>query len=117
MFLFAMVTDIQLLAGVDDWHHTYVMYYFSHVVCAGVFSFWLGARTLNLPWFVLSTVARPSAFGRGTGSAEFLKWCLCTCTCFDKFAALCVGMFRGFFSFAHIQFQYLLFPVMPLLDY
>ena len=97
MFSFAMVTDLQLLAGVDDWHHTYVMYYFSHVVCAGVFSFWLGARTLNLPWFVLSTVARPSAFGRGTGSAEFLKWCQCTCTCCDRFAALCVGMFRGVF--------------------
>ena len=67
--------DLQLLAGSQD--------------------------TWILQWHVLSTVARPSAFGRGPGSAEFLQWCWCTGVCLLKLVALCVGIFYGVFLCPH----------------
>ncbi len=47
--------------------------------------------TLALQWYVLSTVARPSAFGRGAGLGAGTH----------AFASITVGMFRGGFLCPH----------------
>ena len=67
-----MVLDLQLLAGVDDWHHTYVLVVYTTSPtwdASGSSAFGWGSEHVELQWYVLSTVARPSAFGRGPGLA------------------------------------------------
>ena len=117
------VPDLQLLAGVDDCHLSYDIscpFYVLLLLPRGMcptFSFWLGARTLGFcngtcyqlspDLQLLAEVRGQLSFCNGAGARVF-AWL--------SVLRFVWAYFMGF-SFAHIHFQYLLFPVMPLLVY
>ena len=121
-FSHVICADLQFLAGVDDWHLSYVIScpFYDLLLPRGMcptFSFWLGARTLGFCngmcyqlWpdlQLLAEVRGQLSFCNGAGARVF-AWL--------SLLRFVWAYFMGF-SFAHIHFQYLLFPVMPLLVY
>ena len=94
----------------------YVLLLLPRGVCP-TFSFWLGARTLGFcngmcyqlssDLQLLAEVRGQLSFCNGAGARVF-AWL--------SLLRFVWAYFMGF-SFAHIHFQYLLFPVMPLLVY
>ena len=95
----------------------FMFYFYSHVGCARPSAFGWEPGHLDFAMACATTVARPSAllaevrdqlsFCNGAGARVF-AWL--------SLLRFVWAYFMGF-SFAHIHFQYLLFPVMPLLVY